>query len=235
MRVLVTRPQPSATRTATRLEALGHQPILLPMTVARHDPQAAFEVLAGVHAAIAVTSAEALRAIASESDALKPHLDTPLFCVGAATAAAARDTGFTDTIIGGGTGADLAATILLADARSKVEPLLYLSGTPRAPDFENALRDAAITFKAVNVYTMEPIVREAGEIARLFSEAKPDAILFYSVETARHFFASDDVKSLDLLGIRMLCMSSRIAEAVPDSLSKAVATRPDEQSLLDLL
>ncbi len=79
--------------------ALGHVPILLPLSRARHDPQAALRALEGTSARraagqadalppsiIAVTSAEALRALESLGEALSPHLSRPLFAVGQATA-----------------------------------------------------------------------------------------------------------------------------------------------------
>ena len=50
MRVLVTRPQPSAAATAARLEAIGHEAILLPLMEPVHPPEVALEALALPHA-----------------------------------------------------------------------------------------------------------------------------------------------------------------------------------------
>ena len=58
-RVLVTRPQPSASRTAGLLEARGFQPILLPLT---ETVALTVEANAGNAIAVAVTSANAVRA-----------------------------------------------------------------------------------------------------------------------------------------------------------------------------
>ncbi|TIW85650.1 MAG: uroporphyrinogen-III synthase, partial [Mesorhizobium sp.] len=60
VRVLVTRPQPGASRSAHRLEEIGFQPILLPLT-----ETAALPVAAGLvpddSVAVAITSANAVR------------------------------------------------------------------------------------------------------------------------------------------------------------------------------
>ncbi|TIM00109.1 MAG: uroporphyrinogen-III synthase, partial [Mesorhizobium sp.] len=59
-RVLVTRPEPGASRTAQRLEDLGFKPILLQLTETVALPVDADRVAANA-AAVAVTSANAVR------------------------------------------------------------------------------------------------------------------------------------------------------------------------------
>ncbi|WJH41339.1 hypothetical protein N7E02_13085 [Aliirhizobium terrae] len=73
MRVLVTRPKLSAARTAERLISMGHEPVLMPLSEAVHHPQAAAEAFRTPYAALAVTSAEALRAIAATE--IRPSID----------------------------------------------------------------------------------------------------------------------------------------------------------------
>ena len=90
MRVLVTRPEPGASRTATRLVAMGMEPIIRP--VARPSVQVSgveWALSRGWGAAV-VTSANAIRALGSMQGALGHFTSKPLFVVGNATADAAR-------------------------------------------------------------------------------------------------------------------------------------------------
>ena len=93
MRVLVTRPEPDATRQAERLAARGHEPVLAPLLAIESATDTPPE-LEGAQALI-VTSRNALRALASHPD-LATALQLPLFAVGEATAKAATDLGFTN-------------------------------------------------------------------------------------------------------------------------------------------
>ncbi|WP_349436191.1 uroporphyrinogen-III synthase [Pararhizobium sp. A13] len=236
MRVLVTRPQPSAAATAARLEALGHEAIVLPMMEAGYQPQAALDVLPLPHSAIAVTSAEAFRALSAISDRLAPHLQTPVFCVGAATADAARQLGFQSIIAGPGTGAGLAQ--LIADtARSLEDGLVYLAGLPRSPGFETALREAGIRCHVADVYRMSPIAHAPETVENLLASRKPEAVLFYSHETARHFFALNALAPKTAFhDMRLLCLSEHVADAVPRGIGHiAIAAEPNEKSLFALL
>ncbi|HTO30331.1 MAG TPA: uroporphyrinogen-III synthase [Pararhizobium sp.] len=233
MRVLVTRPQPAAAATAARLEALGHEAILLPLMQAIHDPKAAMEALTQPHTAIAVTSAEAIRAMTADFGS---DLTTPIYCVGAATADIARKSGFRAVIAGSGTGASLANLIIRASATRDGAGLLYLAGRPRSPHFETALAQAGIAFRVAEVYRMQPIEYQPDDI-RAWLALKPQAVLFYSQETVRRFFRLVPASMLtDLRNIRLLCMSSQVADAVPNGLGQtAIAATPSEGSLLALL
>lgn len=76
-RVLVTRPEPDAARTAKKLEAAGYQPLCLPVS----ETVATGLILPDVgYDAVAVTSANALRH--AERAQLQPLLNLPLYAVG---------------------------------------------------------------------------------------------------------------------------------------------------------
>jgi uroporphyrinogen-III synthase len=236
MRILVTRPQPSAAATAARLEAIGHEAIVLSMMEAVHLPQAALDVLALPHSTIAVTSSEAFRALSSIRDQLAPHLQTPVFCVGAATADAARQLGFQSVIVGPGTGAGL-AHLIANTPRNLEDGLVYLAGQPRSPGFETALREAGVACRVAEVYRMSPIAHRPEAIEDLLFSRKPEAILFYSHETARHFFSlSASATKTTFHDMRLLCLSDHVADAVPRGIGHiAIAAQPNEASLFALL
>lgn len=235
MRVLVTRPEPAASATATRLSAMGHAPLLLSLTRAIHDRQTAIDALRLSQGAVVLTSAEAVRAMG----ALPPdHCTRPVFCVGPATARAARQAGFTDVTTAGGTGQSLADLIIAAGQQASHLPLLYLAGEPRSPDLEARLAEASIPCRTVISYRMDPLDPDQQELARLMA-SPPDVILFYSRESVRHFFAlapEEDMISA-FSATLFLCISAKTAMAVPPALqgSLRIAVKPDEDSLLALL
>ncbi|MBA1346580.1 uroporphyrinogen-III synthase [Rhizobium sp. WYCCWR 11146] len=235
MRVLVTRPAHSATRTAQRLRDMGHEPLLLPLRRPLHDGNAAADALATTSGAIAVTSAEAIRVLSAFGEQLHPHLARPLFAVGETTAEEARSLGFRSVASSRGNGGDLADLV----AAEKPGTLLYLAGTPRAETFEGRLRELGIHFSVAECYRMQPVVPSPAEIEAIFSGPHPEAILFYSRQTAEDFFRVPELRSAvpEHSGIRLLCLSEAVAEAVPAALRKnvVISPMPDEKSLLSLL
>lgn len=241
MRVLVLRPQPSASRTAGRLAALGHETALLPLSRAEHHVDAVRAALAGPHASIAITSAEMARLLGGLDDERTPHLSTTVFAVGQASADAMRDIGFSTVLHADGYGENL-ARLIAAHARENgrtAAPLLYLAGNPRAPGFEIRLQEAGIPFRTVESYRMVPLALSRAETMAALLHPVPDAVLLYSRESARAFFAlapfSEMPDRFDTM--RMLCMSPNVAAAVPERFAEqaAIAAAPDEESLLALL
>lgn len=117
--VLILRPQPGADRTAQRARAMGLEPLICPLfkivAVAWSPPEPAqFE-------AVMLTSANAAY---MGGPALGRYGLLPCWCVGEATAKAARDAGFTDIHIQGPDGSALAAAISGSGHRH----ILHLAG-----------------------------------------------------------------------------------------------------------
>jgi uroporphyrinogen-III synthase len=241
MRVLVTRPPHPGERTAKRLAEMRHEPIMLPLSAPAHDADAAFAALANSDGPISVTSAEAIRVLTERPDDLAPHLSRPLYAVGDATADEARAAGFRDVTASTGDGADLADRIAQRDTAQsdKKTNLLYLAGFPRAETFETRAADLGLTVTTVECYRMRRLDIPDQLLRELFSAHEPDAILFYSRRTAEDFFALKEISAnLDaLIGVRLLCLSPAIAEAIPPTLQGQSATpdSPDETALLSLL
>lgn len=238
MRVVVTRPRPAAERTAAELERLGHQPVLLPLMMAEHRPGALTAPPPPETAALVVTSAEALRALAAESlECQKPYLALPLYAVGERTAETARQLSFETVITGPGNGGAL-ADVVLADLGEQPAAVLFLAGHPRSPDLEDALAKAGQPVTVRECYRMVAATVEATAIATLTGQP-PDVVLLYSSETARRF--------VEVIGItqssdtwrdtRFLCLSGKIASVLPDRYQANAAwpAEPREETLLDLL
>ena len=84
-----------------------------------------------------------------------------------------------------------------------------------------------------------PAAPGPAEIEAIFSGGRPDAVLFYSRQTADDFFGVAELRSAlrEESGIRLLCLSEVVAQAIPAALKKnaAIAPMPDEKGLLSLL
>ena len=239
MRVVVTRPQHSGERTVRRLAQMGHESLLLPLAEPVHRVQEARRALLATQGAIAVTSAEAIRALAVLGGDIEPHLGRPLFAVGKATAKEAAELGFSNIAVSEGGGAELAALISCHSAGGNTTPLLYLAGFPRAPGFEAGLAERHLPFLTVECYRMRDIGPDDVTLRRLFADARADAVLLYSHETARRFFSLSFVShTMEVFAeTRFLCLSEAVAGAVPETLQSQVdiADMPNEDRLLALL
>lgn len=241
MRVLILRPEQTAARTARKLAALGHETARLPLSRPQHDLDAVKAALAERHSAIAITSAEVARLFGHLGDTLDRHLLTTVFSVGQASANAASAAGFRTVLTPGGNGRDLADMIVAhcRDFGMPAEPILYLAGVPRARGFETRLTEAGIPLRTVEAYRMVPVVPRRTETETALLKPVPDAVLFYSGESARAFFKLSPLVEIPerFLSTLMLCMSANVAKAVPQrfAASTVVASAPNEESLLDLL
>ena len=117
MRLLVTRPEADAERTAAALRARGHTVVVAPLL--RIEPVEDADIAAGPFAAILVTSANAAPAIARHQRFAELRA-LPVFAVGGRSAQAMRAAGFADVTSADGDVSDLAP--LGRRSASKAEP-----------------------------------------------------------------------------------------------------------------
>lgn len=231
MRVLVTRPLPAAARTAEKLRALGHQPLLLPLT--RTDSVSLDESLFGADFdAVAVTSANALRHAPAALVARLAGL--PCQAVGERTAAAARQAGFRLVITGSGVADGLSARLVESAPRH----VAYLCGRVRRPEFEASLGAAGIAVTAIETYDTVAAELPDDRLAAAF-QSPIDAVLLYSrtAATALAALARTTGPAAALQHALLLCLSGRIAAALDPAAAKLVrvAREPVEQALLSML
>ena len=99
VRLLVTRPEPDASETAARLNALNIETVVDPLLIA--ETLTTTLPPADGFAALAATSANALRALHNRGE-LPRLLKLPVYAVGDRTAAVAREFGFEEVISAGG-------------------------------------------------------------------------------------------------------------------------------------
>jgi uroporphyrinogen-III synthase len=234
MRLLVTRPEPDASRLAAALATRGHEPVLAPLLAVKFLTDVDLP-LAGAQAVI-VTSGNALRALASHPD-LRQATTLPLFAVGEATAAKAEDLGFAHVTVGPGTGEDLAQ--IIAGTLSPAQgPLLHLAGESLAFDLKTALEAEGFEVRKSVLYRTEPARALAPEALGMLLEGKLDGAILMSPRTAKTFaeLVARHGAVTQAKGLVCYCLSPAVAEALaPLGVQVRVATHPREEDLLALL
>lgn len=235
MRLIVTRPEPDATRTAHALIRLGHEAILSPMLDVVADPRAA--IPERPWQAIAVTSANAVRALAERADDAVPR-DLPLYAVGDRTALEAKRAGFRDARSAGGALADL-VHLLAADLRPEAGPLLYAAGNAQAGDLAADMRAHGFGVETATVYQSTPRPCLAGVAVDALRSGNADGVLLYSRRSAEAFAKAVAAAGLAPLAgnVRLFCISAAAAEPLAQVAAgtPAVAEEPDQISLFALI
>ena len=227
-RILVTRPEPGASATAARLQAMGFCPVVLPLTRIVATPPAA----SGPCDAVIATSANALRH--APADFLAQLRARKLFAVGEATASAARRAGFSTIAAAAGTAADLAALIgreMPAGAR-----LLHLAGRERTQGFEEDLAARGFTVSVVETYRAEEVACEAGFISDRLAGAPLWGALVFSERGGMllSVLARRPEASQAFEETRFFCISAKVAAQLA-GFDRRVAETPTEEAVLALL
>lgn len=231
VRVLVTRPEPGASRTARRLEDMGFQPILLPLTETVALPVSA---VARDAVAVAVTSANAVRHAPKEIIAALAAL--PCHAVGKRTAESARAAGFLAVSEGAGN-AEALADAIAGDLSGKT--IVYLTGRVRFPAFEARLQAEGVLLHAVETYDTVTLDYSDEAIVELLSGQPVEAVLLYSAKAAAALQTLTMRPSMRDLFEKTIVftLSARIAAALDDGAGEKIriAREPQEEALLELL
>lgn len=223
VRVLVTRSEPGASETAERLSAAGYLPIVEPVFAIEPLPAEVPEF-----DALAFTSANGARQFATLSE----RKDVPVFCVGARTAEAAREAGFTNVTSADGDADTLAAAIIRQLPRQS--RLLHPGNEESRGDLSGRLRNAGYmaaflpVFRAVARPKPGPVLA-----AHLAGERAFEVVLIHSPRGAAILagFAAGSNALLNIVAISgaaatPLAMAARRTE---------IATAPNERALLSAL
>jgi uroporphyrinogen-III synthase len=237
MAVLVTRPSPDIDRTGDALRARGFEALLAPML--RFEPVPLPADLGEDHGALIVTSANALRAVAPqlENSALKKR---PLFVVGAQTASAAREAGFTKVISADGDAADL-RDLIVDGVKQRIfrkrDTLLYLAGADISRDLAGELAARGLNVVTQTAYRMAPVSTLPPEVCDAFAANGIDAVLHYSRRSAEAFLAAAGSCGVEIsaLAVPQCCISSSVAEVLREAGAAhvTVAAKPDENELFE--
>jgi uroporphyrinogen-III synthase len=235
MRLLVTRPEPDATRTANTLRARGHQVLVAPLLQFEILPEVRFGL--GPWAGIVVTSANAVRAV-EQHRKLGELLNLPLLAVGQRTADVARDAGFAKVRSSDGDVRDLVAAAG-ALFRGASVPVLYFAGEDRSADLVALLNREGVRVRTAVVYEMKMAAKFPDAIAAALADERIEGVLHYSRRTVEAY-----MRCAEEVGMRRaalspthFCLSREIAVGLESAGAPSVkcAARPEETALMRLL
>jgi uroporphyrinogen-III synthase len=234
IRVLVTRPEPGATRTAERLQRLGFEPIKLPLTE-----------IVGLETSLPATTFDAVIATSANAFLYLPKAailtlaGMPVFVVGEATAKAAKQAGFHPVQAQRGDVEGLLA--MLKGTLGAGDKVLYLAGKVRRPDIEETLADCGVEVDVIEVYDTK-LVSYSTENLKFLADKPISAVLLTSVTSAEalaHILKSSNLRQLYEKSW-FICLSNRIADALKymskdQNLKVDVCARPDEDAIIEKL
>lgn len=214
--LLILRPEPGATQTAQRAQARGWQvanvPIfkVVPRNWVAPDPDN-FE-------AIAFTSANACR---HGGPQLNRFTHLPAYCVGKATADAARNANF-GTVTSGSGDARALAELLRTDSIRRV---LHLAG-----EDVREWDDIDIALTRIAVYASEPVLPpDLDEYL-----CNPVIVLIHSARAGEHFAKLVEKCAADRALIRIAAISPAALSEMGGGWRKAmVAAKPSDDALLN--
>lgn len=240
LRIVVTRPQEDAARTAAVLRGRGHEvliePLLSvePLDVALPAPQAlggllltsanGVRMLDRAAAALPVAQAIALRAL-------------PAYAVGDQTARALRECGFHSVLSADGDVGVLAALVRRVHPADGL-PLLHVAGTDRAGDLTALLFPEYPVLRVV-LYRAQTAPVFSPAFLQALSDGAVDVVLLYSPRTAVTFATLVDLCGVQdhLRVVTAACLSHTVAKSLDGLPFQAirVAGHPRQEALLALL
>jgi uroporphyrinogen-III synthase len=234
MRLLVTRPEPDAQRTASALRQRGHTVSLAPLLKIEGVTA---DLGVGPWDALVMTSANSCRATASHPR-FAELVHRPVFTVGPHSAEAARTAGFANVTAARGDAEEL-AQLLTTKFAARDRKLLYLAGEDRAADLAADLAAQGILMKTVVIYRaikapdFPPATRDA------LAGDEIDGVLHFSRRTAEAYLScAVGAALLDrALAPFHYCLSAQVARPLlqAGSATVRVAQQPNEASLVELV
>ncbi len=231
LRALVTRPEEDAADTAARLEAMGIEPVVAPVTRIERVARGPLD-LDGAQALL-VTSRNGVRALA-DATAVR---DIPLLAVGESTAALAREAGFRSVASADGASEDLVRlSVSMLDPASG--RLVHAAGEAAGNALCQALAAQGFAAKPEALYRAIPVALPE-HVRELLAAGGIAFALFFSAGAARAFAELLSEERAERWCGRMtaICLSDRIAEAAAALPWHGVrhAARPDLPSLLEAI
>jgi uroporphyrinogen-III synthase len=234
VRLLLTRPEADAERTAAALRGLGHAVFVAPLL--RIELVADATIGKGPWSGIVVSSANAARAVARHK-ALPDLLRLPVVATGERSLEAMRSVGFHDVVSAAGAEKELVRTatqLFGAGAR-----LLYLAGADRSGDVAGDLEAERIAVETVTVYRAVPVgtlppngaeALKAG-IGGVLHFSRRSAAAYLDVTLAAGFREQAVDKPFHF------CLSRQVAEPLAEARARniRIAPEPTEAALTALI
>ncbi|MBL0930628.1 MAG: uroporphyrinogen-III synthase [Alphaproteobacteria bacterium] len=232
--ILVTRPRSESEVFALTLAMRGHDAVQAPLLDIVPDETASVD-LDGVQALL-FTSINGVRSFARVSTAR--HV--PAYCVGDATAQAARDMGFRDVHSAGGDVVAL-ANLVRMDLAPSEGALLHVSGSAVAGDLAGDLGVDRYDVRRVQLYRQDTARDLPDAAAQALKAGTLDAIAFFSPRTAATFVQLvrkadllDTLKTVSALGLSQAALDAARVEGAHWK-SERAAAQPTEAALLEAI
>lgn len=225
LKIWITRAQPGADATATRVRGLGHEPLVAPLLEVRRLTEAEID-LDGIKA-LAFTSGNGVRAFAE----LSRERALQVFAVGAATAQAAKAAGFRRVLSTDGDVAALAEGIAARKAEIGGR-VLHPGAAELAGDLAGPLAGAGVEVRTLALYETVPIELTAQQLAAL---PDADVALVHSPRGGKALavtLAAHPQQHLRLLAISQAALAPLRETA---AVAKVSSPFPLEAALLNLI
>jgi uroporphyrinogen-III synthase len=234
MRLLVTRPDPDAQRTAAALRQRGHHVIIAPLL--RIEGVAA-DLGKGPWDALVITSANSCRAVAGHPR-IAELVHRPIYTVGQHSAKAAREAGFADVTTSEGDVEDL-AQLLTAKFKARDRRLLYFAGEDRTADLAAGLAAHGIQMKTVIIYRAVKASEFPLPVREAIAGGDIDGVLHFSRRTTEAYLSSAVGAALldRALTPFHYCLSGQVARPLlqAGATTVRIAERPNEAALVELV
>jgi uroporphyrinogen-III synthase len=234
MRLLVTRPEPDAERTAAQLRGRGHTVVSAPLL--HIEPVDNAEIGPGPFAAVLVTSANAASAIVRHKRFAQLRA-LPVFAVGERSAQAMRAVGFVDVTSADGDVADLAR--LAGERFKRGASLLYLAGADRSGELAGPLSGRGLAVRTIVVYrAIAAASLPPAAVAALADGV--DGVLHFSRRSAEAYVSAAHAGGLDEAALQQpvhFCMSAQVAGPLAQvgAADIRVAEAPTEAAVMALI
>lgn len=235
MRILITRPEPDATKLAKRLETLDHEATIEPLMSVSFDDADPVD-LSEAQAVIA-TSRNGLAGLEAQG-AHKIARALPLFAVGKATARTARDLGFELIVTGAGTVHDLVPQIV-ATCDPQAGFLVYLAGDVTSANLQAELEPHGFRIDAPVVYRMQAAESFTDDTFEQIATGEIDGVLLFSPRTADIYVRLVKKHRVTAPAARMThyCLSDAVARRLAPlgKIRIETASAPNLDAMLSLL
>lgn len=227
--VIITRAEPGASKTFKGVGALGLQPILSPALILQADPDVDLPDVNGLSGVI-FTSANGARFYAEREN----DRGLTAWCVGPATARAARDVGFEEVEESSGNASALAATIASTIAPPE-KPLLHVANSAAKGDLQRELKMRRYKVKFAPLYRAMTAPGLSPEAQSLLQTKTPGIVLVHSAKGSDAFL--ELVADHSHAGLSVVAISSLAAAPLEAAglTNIHIATTPNERSLMDAL
>lgn len=225
--VIITRAQPGASASAQRVRDFGLRAIESPALSLRlvdPVPELRLEGSAGV----LFTSANGVRFFKDVSR----QRDLAAWCVGPSTAEAAQEAGFSTVHNADGNSEDLAA-LVTRNADPSHGHLVHVANTAAGEILQTTLSHAGFDVQFVGLYAPEDAESLSGEAKDVLSTEKTVCVLIHSAKGGSSF--AKLCAPFSNIQITFICVSDKAAKPISHLGMVEVASRPNEDALLQKL